>query len=678
MIGRLLHSTFTTAIKYSNKRFLLTNLNFSSIVQQNYAGFQFLQLQQLHVKVFDKEVGFDNQRESNRYDENESISINHTQKVEDVQKLSKRVPRVRRIVRTETEVDDNVKISDADVFGGARIEEEELDAGDKEEEEFLNRSTRRTKKLQTHQYARLIKEHMNMHRLNDAIAVLEKRMLKEDRVKPENYIYNLLISGCAKAGYTRKAFSLFTKMRQRGLKVTGGTYTSLFNACANAPSIEDGLGRANHLREIMLEKGFEPNLKTYNVMIKAFGRCKDVKTAFLIADEMLDKKLEINIDTINFLLQACASDIQYGFRHCLLTWHKMLQNGLKPDYYTFNTMLRCTRDCEFGDIRSMQNVLQQILEENQAIAISNDVHKNKQLLIESKSSNLESNDLKQSTELEAVPADTNPKEVVAVTNDNPTQLELPNLLALKPHLGSLLTLSEVNKPHERFVLLGGLTGYLEIMKQNNVTPDIKTFTTMLEIIPPTIAAEKQILSFIRRIGLKADIDFFNILIKKRSMRFDYESAKEVLSMLHTVKLQPDIVTYGVLALGCTNEEAARELIQQMHNNGIKMNVEILGAMLRQGCATKNFSYVMDIMQISLDENIKPNEIFLRHLHNFYKHCAKLIDARHPTSKTKTFKKMHSKFCNKLHTYHEELGIAGLKLEDAIKKIKQRPYDQYKE
>lgn len=37
-------------------------------------------------------------------------------------------------------------------------------------------------------------------------------MLKEERGKPDVYIYNLLISGCAKEGYTKKAFQLFNEV----------------------------------------------------------------------------------------------------------------------------------------------------------------------------------------------------------------------------------------------------------------------------------------------------------------------------------------------------------------------------------------------------------------------------------------------------------------------------------
>lgn len=47
-------------------------------------------------------------------------------------------------------------------------------------------------------------------------------------------------------------------------------------------------------------------------------------------------------------------------------------------------------------------------------------------------------------------------------------------------------------------------------------------------------------------------------------------------------------------------------------------------MLRQGCAHKNFKYINEILQITLDEHIKPNEEFLKHLDNFNKGCKKML------------------------------------------------------
>ncbi|EDW69277.1 pentatricopeptide repeat-containing protein 1, mitochondrial [Drosophila virilis] len=642
-------------------------------VQTEFPNLRWEQIRLLHVRITDEDAGLQTKREANR----PTNPFQDTILDEDPREQTPRLRVHTKFGRSENLAKDTAKpdkreqkkkiltdFGDPDTFGDAKISgTQPEDSGDVQEEEFISRPTRHTRKLRTKEYARLIKEHLNAHRINDALAVLEVRMLREDRVKPENYIYNLLISGCAKAGYTRKAFSLYTKMRQRGLKVTGGTYTSLFNACANAPTPIDGLGKAKQLRENMLEKGYEPNVKNYNAMIKAYGRCEDIETAYMLADEMLERQLPLNSDSFNFLLQACASDEKHGFRHALLTWHKMLQRGLTPDFYSFNAMLRCVRDCGFGDLESMQQVLEQITPG----ATNRQLPPGKEEGVEAAHPD----------SLAISPSSTEANQL-ELASPSTEQLELPNLLLPLPQLGSLVALAEVTRPHERFLLLGGITGYLELMKAHKITPNIECFTTMLEVIPPTNAAEKQLLSFVRKIGLKADIDFFNILIKKRSMRFDYESAREVLTMIRTAGLQPDIVTYGVLALGCRTQEQARELLQQMQAAGIRMNMPILGAMLRQGCAQKSFAYINEIMQLSLEESIKPNEAFLRHLHNFHRGCARAIDARHPSTKTEAFKKGHSKFCDKYRLFYEEHGLSGLKLEDAIAKLKARPYAQYKE
>lgn len=47
--------------------------------------------------------------------------------------------------------------------------------------------------------------------LKDALDVLDVKM-KNEHVRPDKYIYNLLISGCANVGYTKKAFQLFNQV----------------------------------------------------------------------------------------------------------------------------------------------------------------------------------------------------------------------------------------------------------------------------------------------------------------------------------------------------------------------------------------------------------------------------------------------------------------------------------
>lgn len=257
-------------------------------------------------------------------------------------------------------------LGDPDTFGTLSgrtpIPETLEDEGDLKEEQYLQNKPLKSQQLTTKQYADLIKQYLKHKRLNEAIDVLETRMLKEDRVKPENYIYNILIGACAEVGYTKKAFKLFNDMKRRALKPTGDTYTCLFQACINSPWPADGLKLAHHLRNHMIEKGIEPNLTNYNVMIKAFGRCSDLPTAFKIVDEMISKKMKIRVHTFNHLIQACISDKNYGLKHALIVWRKMLKMREKPNIYSFNLMLKCVKDCNLGSKEDLLEVVSLIQE----------------------------------------------------------------------------------------------------------------------------------------------------------------------------------------------------------------------------------------------------------------------------------------------------------------------------
>ncbi|KAG4067709.1 hypothetical protein HA402_005481 [Bradysia odoriphaga] len=552
-------------------------------------------------------------------------------------------------------------LNDPDTFGSTGDDvyfTESVDAGDIAEEEFIQNPVSKKKRLSTKQYADMIKEHLSNKRIKEAIDVLEIRMIKEDRVKPENYIFNLLIGGCARVGYSKKAFNLFTKMKQRGLKVTGGTYTSLFNACSTCPWPQDGLNKAIRLREIMLEKGYEPNASNYNAMIKAFGRCGDIKTAFLLVDEMKSKDLEIQVETFNFLLQACISDADYGFRHALIVWHKMYQRRLLPDVYSFNLMLRCVRDCSIGDIETMQQVISNILLGSKVDTDKQlKINDNQQLLIESKSDS----DQTQTTEL---------NETVEPVD------QAPNLVTRFPHLGSLVLLNEVKKPEDRLLLLGGAKGILNEMEKLKVHPDVKTFTALLDIIPSTNTAEHQLIETIRKHKIKCDVDFFNILIKKRSMRLDYDGAKSVLDMIQIAGLEPDIVTYGVLALGCRNVEEARDLLTEMDIKGVRMNVQILGAMLKQGCYRRDFPYIFEILKITKKERLKPNRQFLEHIDKFNYHCYNILKrlTDNPTRRAE-FEADFKNFRSKLKKWKDFMGL-NVKLDEAVKIVEEHPWEQF--
>ncbi|XP_066250525.1 pentatricopeptide repeat-containing protein 1, mitochondrial [Euwallacea similis] len=532
---------------------------------------------------------------------------------------------------------------DPDSFGEPHLHGQELtDEGDILEEKHFTEKPTQSQRLSTKKYADLIKAFIRERKIKEAIDVLEVRMLQEDKVKPENYIYNLLLGACGRVGYTKKAFMLYNDMKKRGLKVHISTYTSLFNACANSPWAEDGLTRAKHLYNIMIEKGAEPNDTNYNAMIKAFGRCRDLPMAFSLVDEMQNKGFKIKEDTINFLMQSCIGDKEAGFRHCLLVWKKLLDKNISPNLYTFNLLLRCIRDCNMGDLEDTKDVINRLIAEPQFL---NKISENFSLIEESQKEDCNSH---------------------TVTPAIVEKLR-PNLLAHKPHLGTIISLEEIKKPEDRLILVGSCKGFLQTMTEHKCTPDIKTLSLLLECVPNALTAEKEVLSAMRSLHIKPDVDFYNILMKKRSLRLDYNGARQVLTSIKQAKMRPNLITYGVLSMGCTTKEEALCLLDEMRSFSYTINAAILGAMLQQACFHKQFDYVLEMMDVAQREHILVNKKFLSHLDQFKRKCKYL---RNQKKLSKKEVEMFGVFKSRYETWLTEVQMD--ESEDA------HPWQQYRQ
>lgn len=465
--------------------------------------------------------------------------------------------------KTETNF---VYLEDPDTFGTlagkSTIQTDNIkleDQGDIKEQKFLENIPVHSQKLTIKQYADLIKQYLKHQRLKEAIDILEVRMLTQDRVKPENYIYNILIGACAEVGFTKKAFKLFNDMKRRALKPTGDTYTCLFHACANSPWPLDGLKKAERLRELMKEKGIDPNITNYNAMIKAFGRCGDLSTAFKIVDEMIANRIKIRVHTFNHLLHACIADKNTGLRHALVVWRKMLKLREKPNIYTFNLMLKCVKECNLGSKEDIEELIS-LLQEQALSQI--DVKKPQALQITSKENlSLQENSISHSTSLnnsgakntsviniqentkesikqdQALISNSDSHNELAVPNEVSIQFidnlikpepketrAVPNLLSQVINLQQVMSLQEIHTPQDRFAVIGGQEDFFKEMESYSVKPDIKIFTQMLPLLEDTREAEEKLLKGMMLAGIRADIDFYNMLIKKRCLRSDTDGA----------------------------------------------------------------------------------------------------------------------------------------------------------
>lgn len=106
-----------------------------------------------------------------------------------------------------------------------------------------------------------------------------------------------------------------------------------------------------------------------------------------------------------------------------------------------------------------------------------------------------------------------------------------------------------------------------------------------------------------------------------------------------------------------------------------MNIQILGAMLKQGCYRRNFPYVLEIMNITQNERLKPNKPFLMHLHQFNHLCYKLQKSNHKYAKNEAFEVGFEKFKLKLRKWNQFMGL-DKKLDDAVKTVEEHPWEQF--
>lgn len=462
------------------------------------------------------------------------------------------------------------------------------------------------KKKPNQYYIREMKRLNKEKKLKEALELYLQ--MKKNKVFPKKFIYTYLIGACGKAGYTKMAFKLFKQMRDRGIIPSPATLTGLFNACAESPFPEHALEKAHHLREKIIENNWVLSTITYHSMIKAFGKCGDLKTAFMITDEMKQAGHSLTDETFCFLLMSCISDKEAGFTHAIQVFRKMKKFRIIPNIYIYNLLLRAVRDCGIGPPETAMSLL---LDWNPKKG-------QKIKLLEEKimTTNYLANKIK-SVETDHPLNDTNytnlieTKEDTSVEKLKPTEL---NLLVSRPlSYNNVIGLENVQKPEDRLLIIGGMDGIISNMTIYKIKPDIKTISILLECIPSTLEAENSLLLLMEKNKIKPDIDFFNLLIKRRKCRHNLKNALEVLDLLHKYNLKVNLVTYGVLALNCTQRSQGKRLIEDMKEAEIQPSIEIMGALVKSAIIAKDFRYLIDMMNAVKEFGIKPDSKLLEDL-----------------------------------------------------------------
>ncbi|XP_072022394.1 pentatricopeptide repeat-containing protein 1, mitochondrial-like [Amphiura filiformis] len=582
-------------------------------------------------------------------------------------------------------------MDDGDQFGNLTdkfVSKNQMDLGskyddepDSDEEDWVRPRGRRNK---PYWFGTQMKNLCKEGKLKEAIEMLQIRMLKEERVKPIAYNYNILIGACGRAGYTKMAFKLYNDMKKRGILPVDVTYTALINACAESPwPTEDGIQRLRKLHGQMQEKNVNINLITHHALMKAYAKCGDVQMTFDLFRYLLASTPHVTAESCNFFFFACASQKEAGLTYAIQGWRYIRQRNIKLDKYSYNLLLRIARDCGIGDIDMANQVLLQrgqsqdllqlppslpararksrkkskaavpINPESQRIEIfpinpisEENVESDDSEFLESDWENKDTRTPEKHTfwwqEEKADNKYPSQNALVSTvqTGEKDTNLPMssqysiassvPNLLNASPKdLQSVVSLGSINTPQDRLALIGGCEGVLQSMEQDGVTPDIKTFGLLSGLIPHSKPAEKKLMVAMDAAGVKGDVDFYNGLIGEKALRRDIEGAKEIVSVLHSQGLFPTVKTYGNLAKGCYRSQDGVQLLEDMKATGKRPNIYIFSSLISAANKAKDYSYLVKVLNLMLEHQVQPNEQLLEKLENiasFHQNKAKVEES----------------------------------------------------
>lgn len=147
-------------------------------------------------------------------------------------------------------------------------------------------------------------------------------------------------------------------------------------------------------------------------------------------------------------------------------------------------------------------------------------------------------------------------------------------------------------------------------------------------------------------------------------------------MIKAVRLEPNIVTYGVMCLGCKTAQEAQDMLQILEDAGVKPNMIILGSMLKNACYLKNYDYVLEILHIAQREGLKPSAKFLQIIDNFNR--IRFLTLRGKISKHD--QNEYFRFSREYKKWQKDMNIQDSKegMEKAIKSADEHPWKQFKE
>jgi len=168
----------------------------------------------------------------------------------------------------------------------------------------------------------------------DSAAKLFRDMVELQCV-PDLITYSTLIKGYCVRGDLDEAMELFGLMRKKGIVPDAIVFNSLLDGCAKKQMPQ----LCEQVVQDMKDAGVSPSNHSASILIKLYGRCKDLDAAFKVINEMpADHGFHANAAVYTCLMSACIANGRLDAAMDLLL--RMQKERVFPDEKTYSTLLR--------------------------------------------------------------------------------------------------------------------------------------------------------------------------------------------------------------------------------------------------------------------------------------------------------------------------------------------------
>merc|ERR1719473_1047780 len=164
----------------------------------------------------------------------------------------------------------------------------------------------------------------------DAASKLFKDM-EDGQFVPDLITYSTLIKGYCNCNDLEQALHLFGLMQEKGIRPDAIVFNSLLDGCAKkqVPAL------CEQLIQDMEAAGVVPSNHSASILIKLYGRCKDLDAAFRVINEMPRKYgFRANAAVYTCLMSACIGNGQ--LERALELRSRMVDEGIYPDERTYS------------------------------------------------------------------------------------------------------------------------------------------------------------------------------------------------------------------------------------------------------------------------------------------------------------------------------------------------------